>query len=44
MAWRLEAGELTVEVTLPEGVTGLLDLDGQAPVELGGGTSQHCAR
>ena len=32
--WTLESGALTGKASLPEGVTGLLHLPGQKPVEL----------
>ncbi|MEY2424596.1 MAG: alpha-L-rhamnosidase, partial [Actinomycetota bacterium] len=32
--WRVLDGELIVNVSLPEGVTGVLDLDGRTPTEL----------
>lgn len=35
--WTLESGVLTGKVSLPEGVSGLLHLPGQKPVELGRG-------
>jgi alpha-L-rhamnosidase len=35
--WTLEAGKLTGKVSLPDAVTGLLDLPGQQPVELRAG-------
>ena len=39
--WRIEAGVLTVETTLPPGVTGVLSLEGQPELELAEGTHTH---
>ena len=41
--WRREDGRVTVETALPDGVTGVLRLEGQADVELPGGTQTHTA-
>jgi alpha-L-rhamnosidase len=41
VSWRLDAGELTVTTTLPEGVSGVLDLDGEPEVQLTPGTHVH---
>jgi alpha-L-rhamnosidase len=41
VAWRQDGADLTVEVTLPDGVTGVLDLAGQLPVDLPSGRSEH---
>jgi alpha-L-rhamnosidase len=34
VSWRLDDGELTVDVTLPAGVTGVLSLPGKDDVEV----------
>jgi alpha-L-rhamnosidase len=39
--WREEAGGLTVQTTLPDGVTGVLDLPDHPQVDLTPGTSEH---
>ncbi len=39
--WRFDDGQLAVDVSLPDGVTGVLDLDGQPRVELASGRSAH---
>ena len=36
--WELQAGEMTGQVSLPDGTSGLLDLPGQETVGLSGGT------
>jgi hypothetical protein len=41
VGWRLEDGALTVETTLPQGVTGVLSLEGERDVELTEGTHRH---
>jgi alpha-L-rhamnosidase len=41
VGWRLEAGRLTVDTTLPDGVTGVLRLPGRPDTELASGTSSH---
>jgi alpha-L-rhamnosidase len=42
VGWRRDDGVLTVETELPEGVTGVLSLDGEPDTELGAGA--HTAR
>ncbi|HYD10646.1 MAG TPA: alpha-L-rhamnosidase C-terminal domain-containing protein, partial [Acidimicrobiales bacterium] len=37
--WRIDADELAVDVVLPDGVTGVIDLDGHLPVDVEGSTS-----
>jgi alpha-L-rhamnosidase len=37
ISWELADGELTVETELPTGTTGVLDLEGRAPEQLGPG-------
>ena len=41
--WRQEDGGLTVRTTLPEGVTGVLDLPGHPDVEITEATHEHSA-
>jgi alpha-L-rhamnosidase len=41
--WRLEDGRLAVETALPDGVTGVLRLEGQPDVDLSSGTHIHTA-
>ncbi len=41
VGWRIDDGRLTVETTLPEGVTGVLRLPGHDDVELTSGTHTH---
>jgi len=41
--WRREHGGLTVQTTLPEGVTGVLDLPGHTDVEIPAGTHERFA-
>ena len=36
--WEIDAGRLTIDVALPDGVTGVLDVDGHDPIELAAGT------
>ncbi|MHA7145645.1 family 78 glycoside hydrolase catalytic domain [Arthrobacter sp. TmT3-37] len=38
ITWTLEAGNLSVEVTVPTGSTGVVDLPGRDPVSVGSGT------
>ena len=42
--WQEDGDELSVEVSLPEGVTGVLDLAGHAPSELGSGRHESRTR
>lgn len=44
VAWRRDADEVTVSVSLPDGVTGVLDLGGDAPTEVGSGRHEHRVR
>lgn len=41
--WRIEGGTLTVQTTLPSGVTGVLSLDGEPDVALTEGSYTHIA-
>jgi alpha-L-rhamnosidase len=41
--WRREDDRLTVETSLPEGVTGVLDLPGHDDVDIAAGTHEHVA-
>ncbi len=39
--WHQEDGQMTARTTLPEGVTGVVDLPGQTDVEIAAGTHEH---
>ncbi|NUR06717.1 MAG: family 78 glycoside hydrolase catalytic domain [Nocardioidaceae bacterium] len=39
--WRRDDGRLTVETSLPEGVTGILRVEGQDDIDLGSGSHVH---
>jgi alpha-L-rhamnosidase len=41
VSWRSEGNTVTVDVSLPPGVTGLLDLPGQPLMELDSGQHRH---
>jgi alpha-L-rhamnosidase len=41
IAWRLEGGRLSVDTTLPDGVTGVLRLPGQADLEISGHSTRE---
>ena len=41
MAWRIESGTLTVQTTLPPGVSGVLSLEGEPDVTLTEGSHTH---
>ena len=43
VAWRRDGGTLSVDTALPDGVTGVLRLPGQADLEISGHTTREVA-